>query len=105
MAIQRVSPQNGGCWYCHLQDEFGTNGMVFSYEFDTYLHMECLISSLRRDPSDPEARIIAKELHKELDNWINCYKDHVVTEKPGELEYHWHKVLSHLLTLDDSNEE
>jgi hypothetical protein len=36
--------------------------MVFSYEFDCWLHLPCLQTALSADSKDPEARIMAREL-------------------------------------------
>jgi hypothetical protein len=53
-----ILPQEGGCWYCG-----GDGGeMVFSYEFDCWLHLPCLQTALSTDPTDSEARIMAREL-------------------------------------------
>jgi lambda repressor-like predicted transcriptional regulator len=46
----------GGCWFCH--DDGGE--MMFSWEFDCYLHEACLKKALE-GPFNPEAEIIAKE--------------------------------------------
>ena len=58
---ESVSPAMGGCWYCHKQDDV----MVFSGEFDTYLHIKCLKAALRANPQDQEAQIMASELLSE----------------------------------------
>jgi ADP-ribose pyrophosphatase len=52
-----ASPQNGGCWYCHKK----TDDMMFSTEFDTAVHKEC-IEQAAQDPSDREAQIFKREL-------------------------------------------
>lgn len=54
----KLSPAEGGCWYCG----FGDGEMLFSCEFDCCLHKECLLNALETDPSDREAQIMAKEL-------------------------------------------
>jgi hypothetical protein len=52
-----ITPQEGGCWYCHKKDEF----LIFSREFDTYLHIKCLKKALADDPRDREAKIMMRE--------------------------------------------
>lgn len=58
--LKKLSPVNGGCWFCSTEVKEGDNGL-FSGEFDTNLHKTCLEESLEKDPSHPEARIIARE--------------------------------------------
>lgn len=50
-------PQDGGCWFCN-----GDGGeMAFSYEFDCYVHIPCVIGAYNEDNSNPEARIMMRE--------------------------------------------
>lgn len=49
-------PNEGGCWFCH--DDEGE--MIFSWEFDCWLHEECLRKELA-GPYNPEAEIMARE--------------------------------------------
>lgn len=51
------SPQEGGCWYCHTEDE----NLVFSLEFDTFVHVKCIQAAIEADPTDREARFFKKE--------------------------------------------
>ncbi|MDF2841679.1 MAG: hypothetical protein K0R00_105 [Herbinix sp.] len=58
--LGELHPCNGGCWFCHngfsdLKDK------AFSYEFDTNLHISCLLDELRENPNNEEAKLIAKE--------------------------------------------
>jgi hypothetical protein len=56
----KVSPNDGGCWYCHNKDE----GLVFCMEFDTFIHIDCIkeqIASLPPECEDQELKIIARE--------------------------------------------
>ena len=53
-----VAPHDGGCWYCHKADE----NLVFSVEWDTYVHPACVREALERDPQDAEAWFFAHEL-------------------------------------------
>src|SRR5690606_28900806 len=53
-----VSPHDGGCWYCHKADE----NLVFSIEWDAYVHLTCVREALERDPQDTEAWVFAREL-------------------------------------------
>jgi hypothetical protein len=52
-----VSPNKGGCWFCSRKD---SREMVFSHEFDCYLHTECLKKAIGK--SFGEAEIMAREL-------------------------------------------
>jgi len=55
----KVSPADGGCWYCH--EKHDDVPMLFSTEFDTFVHRGCLITA-RRDDSNEEAKIMYREL-------------------------------------------
>lgn len=37
-----ASPQIGGCWICYRGNGHQDDDMVFSTEFDTYYHPDCL---------------------------------------------------------------
>ena len=52
------APHDGGCWYCHKADE----NLVFSIEWDAYVHLACVREALERDPQDAEAWVFAREL-------------------------------------------
>lgn len=47
-----------GCWYCRKR--IVSDGL-FSTEFDCWLHEDCLVAALKRDPKDLEAAIMARE--------------------------------------------
>jgi len=51
----RVSPGEGGCWFCHHDTQ---QGMVFDFEFDTWVHLSCLNEAVK-NPNDEEAQIMA----------------------------------------------
>jgi hypothetical protein len=57
--MKKVHPNDGGCWYCHTVEG---NDMMFSCEFDTYIHKHCIEKAVKGDPDDREAAIIAREL-------------------------------------------
>jgi hypothetical protein len=40
----------GGCWFCNMD---GCN--AFDHEWDTFIHVECLIEALKKEPNHPEA--------------------------------------------------
>lgn len=41
--IRRASPSEGGCWFCCcISDQ-----MAFDWEYDTYVHIECIIKALK----------------------------------------------------------
>jgi len=46
-----------GCWYCG-----GTDDLTFSWEWDTYVHIDCVRRALQENPDDGEAKIFADEL-------------------------------------------
>ncbi len=50
-----VHPNQGGCWFCYENE----GDMLFSTEFDCYLHEECL---KKQDDRNPEAVIMSREL-------------------------------------------
>lgn len=49
---EKVSPLDGGCWYCETKDDT----LVYDTEFDTMIHVECIKQALKEDPNDPEAK-------------------------------------------------
>ena len=55
-------PTEGGCWYCHNDD----GEMVFSMEFDTYLHLECIQTAAKAFADDPEVKIFKDEFRELL---------------------------------------
>lgn len=57
-----LSPNDGGCWFCYTDQ----GEMVFSTEFDCYLHLSCLQKEMTADPTNREAKIMAREFAEEL---------------------------------------
>ena len=53
-APKKVSPVDGGCWFCFEDYE----PMIFDTEFDTYLHKDCLKKAIEKDPEDGEAQVM-----------------------------------------------
>ncbi|MDF2615441.1 MAG: hypothetical protein K0Q47_96 [Sedimentibacter sp.] len=54
------SPTEGGCWFCsNTKNE--TENLLFSFEFDTYVHASCVLE--KEKEGNGEAEIIAKELN------------------------------------------
>lgn len=51
----KVSPHEGGCWFCHHDTP---QGLVFDFEFDTWIHLSCLNEAVK-DPNNEEAQIMA----------------------------------------------
>jgi len=51
---------NDPCWYCHCPPG---DDLVFSWEFDTYVHLSCIRDRLASDPSDREAHILGREFN------------------------------------------
>jgi len=49
---EKVSPQDGGCWYCETEDD----DLVYDCEFDTMVHIKCIEEALQRNPNDAEAK-------------------------------------------------
>ena len=56
------SPKDGGCWFCW--EDYGE--MLFSYEFDSWLHEKCCMRCLA--DGDEEAEIIAREFGWKLED-------------------------------------
>jgi hypothetical protein len=50
-------PNDGGCWYCWTKEGL----LTFSFEFDTYLHLQCVKNWLWAFPDDEEGKIFAQE--------------------------------------------
>ena len=51
-----IPPEHGGCWFCH--DDKGDD-LVFDWEFDTYVHLNCLKKVLEENPEDQEAKFMS----------------------------------------------
>lgn len=51
----RISPNEGGCWFCYKR----TDDMLFDMEFDAYVHEECLRNELIKNPENEEAQIMS----------------------------------------------
>ena len=58
-----LHPCDGGCWFCYQKIE-NEEEYYISCEFDTNLHIQCLVEALK-DKNNREAKLIYKELHKE----------------------------------------
>ena len=53
-----ILPNNGGCWFCHEKN----GDLQFCCEFDTYLHIECLLLAKQTDdPENRELQIMLRE--------------------------------------------
>ncbi len=52
-----VSPNDGGCWFCHTDDL----PMLLTHEWDAYFHLQCLLDALEENPHHPEGEFIARE--------------------------------------------
>jgi len=50
----KVSPVQGGCWFCWEKDD----KLVFDSEFDTAVHVKCIRKVLAVEPNHPEANIM-----------------------------------------------
>ena len=60
----RCDPTDGGCWFCHTNDE---KEWLFCNEFDTYVHVDCLEGQFKQaveSGTDPETAIILQEFYK-----------------------------------------
>lgn len=56
----KLSPENGGCWYCQTDDE--TRDWLASCEFDCNLHQHCLEDQINEQTGDRnEVEIFAAE--------------------------------------------
>lgn len=54
----KISPRDGGCWFCYEDDD---QPMELSREYDAYFHMDCLMRALTPGNVTEEAEIIAAE--------------------------------------------
>lgn len=54
---QKMSEQSL-CWFCQCD----TGPMLFSWEFDTFIHDQCIRDALRCDSNHMEAQIMSNEL-------------------------------------------
>lgn len=76
------------CWYCDKGEPAGP--LIFSREFDTPIHLQCVKDALSKDPQCPEARIIGREFDLELEpevpqpepTWTEPEKSNEFTDEP-----------------------
>ena len=66
--MAKKHPCEGGCWFCH--DDSGE--MMFSCEFDTFVHEQCLCNELSvkaegEFEENPEARIMGADPQSSTD--------------------------------------
>ena len=54
MEAEEVHPCQEGCWFCWHD----TGILVFDWEFDTFVHIECIKKKLEEDPNDFEASLM-----------------------------------------------
>jgi predicted transcriptional regulator len=80
MIMATLSPANGGCWFCHKDNE--QEALLFDWEFDTFVHANCIRKALKEDPLDREAILMKyllenSEQAKADTDWINeqCRKE------------------------------
>jgi hypothetical protein len=59
----KTSVRNGGCWYC--RDDSGP--MIFSFEVDAWLHLECIKAYDKKLKNVPEHQMIKNELKE---SWL-----------------------------------
>ena len=63
--MAKLSPVDGGCWYCHTDDASESKPLTFCWEFDTFIHVDCIKQrgqqNEERGEYDPEWEIIARE--------------------------------------------
>ncbi len=57
--MAKLDLTKGGCWFCCEDEE--NEELIFCHEFDTYVHMGCLLRQCQEDPDDPEVKIMAIE--------------------------------------------
>lgn len=65
-----LSPAEGGCWYCQLEIKPEENA-IYSGEFDSNLHVDCLKRAYNSNPNDLEARIIMAEASNYIDLFVD----------------------------------
>jgi len=54
----KCSPQDGGCWYCHTDNQ----PLAFCCEFDTFIHIDCIKKEIKLTKEyNPELEFIRKE--------------------------------------------
>lgn len=59
MTLLKSAVENGfGCWYCGGKEG---EDLVFSFEFDTPVHLSCAETAYNEDNDDLEAKIIIRE--------------------------------------------
>lgn len=63
----KVPPGRGGCWFCHKDD----GELVFEDQFDTFVHVSCIIKALEVDPNDPEAQLMTDVFSPKDGGWVS----------------------------------
>jgi hypothetical protein len=88
---KKVSPAEGGCWFCHTVSD----GMAFDYEFDTYVHLECVRKALEdsNHPSHEEARFMSYLLEED----DNCNSPELDIDDNNMVQ---ENCVTHLVSID-----
>lgn len=74
-AVTFEIPETDPCWYCHCPPG---DDLVFSWEFDTFVHLACIRDRISTEPHDREAAILSREFGVEpnpmpkVDNVTSC---------------------------------
>ena len=61
--MAHAKPNEGGCWYCFQKDD----DLLFSWEFDTFVHLECIRHAAKKNPQDREAQIFLSEFSEPVE--------------------------------------
>lgn len=61
----RNSPNRGGCWICETGNGPVDGGMVFDFDYDTWVHAECLEDHDCENIHEYETRDIEPETDQE----------------------------------------
>ena len=78
------SPQEGGCWICWTKEDDENNPLMFSSEFDCYIHKECLEQELREDTYDEAIKIMAREFGYNTEEELLNIIEELINTLPNE---------------------
>lgn len=108
---KHVSPNHGGCWFCHTQGE----DMYLDWEFDTFVHLECIIDALKSNKNDSEALLMTYLLDEGMLEFpkyrpelkSHLYSDHLILKDVENNyhigQYHWHIKGNYFITQGNGN--
>ena len=69
---RKSTPAKGGCWFCYMTDDEETD-WLFSWEWDTNLHLSCLKKAIEDNPKYTHWN--TSNYDPELESFVSEFKE------------------------------